>query len=409
MKKWIIAIFILSLIFISFNFIFTFPTFANQKPEDFTQKENPEINLFFGSTCPHCATEESFLGGLEKKYPGVKINKFEISEGKNIDLLKNFYQKYKVPSNLYGLIPATFIKDRYFIGFNEKIGGGIEGCVKEVLENGSSKPCNTEQENQKGGVTSVNLGKKINIPFIGEIDIGRYSLPLLTVILGILDGFNVCSLGALVLILGLVLALRSRKKILIFGGLYILITSVVYGFLIILWYQVFSFLIPYMKIMKLLIVLLGIGGGIFFLREFIKFKKRGAICESGTGEKLFSKFSSKFQKNLKESGNIFLLIGGVVLFAGIITIVEFPCSAAVPVIFAGFLAQSQLPALYYLLYIVIYLVFYALDEIIIFLIAFFTMKVWLTSNKAMIWITLSESIILFILGIYYLFGFSAFL
>lgn len=409
MKKWIIAIFILFLVFIGFNFVFTFPTFAEQKAEDFTQKENPEINLFFGNVCPHCATEENFLRGLKKEYPGIKINKFEISEGKNIDLLRNLYRDYKVPSNLYGLIPATFIKDRYFIGFNEKIGEGIEGCVKEALENGLDKPCSAKQEFQRGSVTPANLEKGINVPFIGEVDIGRYSLPFLAVILGILDGFNVCSLGALVLILGLVLALGSRKKILIFGGLYILISSLVYGFLIILWYQVFSFFIPYMKTMKLLIGLLGIGGGIFFLREFIKFKKRGAVCESGTGEKLFSRFSSKFQKTLKESGNIFLLIGGVVLFAGIIAIVEFPCSAAVPVVFAGLLAQSQLPTFYYLLYIIAYLVFYTLDEIIVFLVALFTMKVWLASNKTMIWITLSESIILFILGIYYLFGFSAFL
>ncbi len=396
MNKWIIAIFVLFLVFTSFNFVFA-------------QKEEPEINFFFSNICPHCATEESFLKGLEKKYPEIKINTFEISESKNIDFLKDLYHGYKVPSKFYGLVPATFIKDRYFVGFNEEIGKGIEDCVKEVLENGLDKPCSSEQGLQKGGVTPVNLGGKINIPFIGEIDIGRYSLSFLAVILGLLDGFNVCSLGALVLILGLVLALRSRKKILIFGGLYILITSLVYGFLIILWYQIFSFFVPYMKIMKILIGLLGIGGGIFFLKEFIKLKKRGAICESGTGEKLFSKFSSKFQKTLKESGSVFLLIGGVILFAGIITIVEFPCSAAVPVVFAGLLAQSQLPTFYYLLYIIAYIIFYTLDEIIVFLIALFTMKVWLTSNKAMIWITLSESIILFILGIYYLFGFSAFL
>ncbi len=389
MKKWIFAIFILFPIFINFSFVFA-------------QEGKGEINFLYGNTCPHCSREENFLRGLEKEYPGIKINKFEISERKNIDLLKSLYEDYKVPSKFYGLVPATFIKDRYFIGFNEKIGKNIEECVKEIRGNVLNKPCVSEQESQKGGVTAVNLEGKINIPFIGKIDTSRYSLPFLTVILGILDGFNVCSLGALVLILGLVLALRSKKRILIFGGVYILIVSLIYGFLIILWYQIFSFFVPYLKIMNLLIGLLGLGGGIYFLKEFIKFKRRGLVCESGAGEKLFSRFSLKFQKIFKESGSIFLLIGGIILFAGIITIVEFPCSAAVPVIFAGLLAQSQMPTFYYLLYISVYLAFYMLDEIIVFLIALFTMKLWLASNKAMIWIALSESIILFLLGFYYL-------
>ena len=43
-----------------------------------------------------------------------------------------------------------------------------------------------------------------NIPLIGEIDLAKYSLPAQAVVLGFFDGFNVYSLGALVLILGLV-------------------------------------------------------------------------------------------------------------------------------------------------------------------------------------------------------------
>jgi len=107
--------------------------------------------------------------------------------------------------------------------------------------------------------------------------------------------------------------------------------------------------------------------------------------------------------------NTFLLLGSVFLFAAIITIVEFPCSAAVPVVFAGILSQSQLSTFYYLLYIALFILFYMLDEIIVFLVAFFTMKIWLTSNKLIARTALIEAIILFLLGFYYLFGFSALL
>lgn len=116
-----------------------------------------------------------------------------------------------------------------------------------------------------------------------------------------------------------------------------------------------------------------------------------------------AKFSSRFQNSLKNSSDIFLLLGSVLLFAGVITIIEFPCSALLPVAFAGVLAQSGLSTFQYLLYIAIFLIFYMLDEIIVFLIAFFTMKIWLASNKAITWITLAEAVILLGLGIYYIF------
>ena len=379
MKKLIFIIFVFGLVFFIFDFAFA-------------QESQTEINFFYSSTCPHCAKEERFLDELQEKYSDIKINRFVISDKDNVELLKKFYKDYNVLPEYYGMVPVTFTNERYFVGFNEEIGKSIDDCILECKKDNISK----------GDVTIIDLEGNINLPIIGKINIKKYSLPVLAVLLGFLDGFNVCSLGALVLILGLVLALKSRQKVLIFGGLFIFTTALVYGFLIVIWYKIFSFLVPYMRIMEILIGLLGIGGGIYFLREFIKAKRQGPTCELSSGKQIISKFSSKFQNSLQKSGNIFLLLGMVLLFAAIITIVEFPCSAVVPVAFAGVLAQSGLSAFSYLFYIAIFLVFYMLDEIIVFLISFFTMKIWLTSNRVMIWFLLAEAIILFSLGLYYL-------
>lgn len=385
MKKLIFGILVLGFLFGVFGFALA-------------QGKVIEINFFYSPTCPHCAKEWEFLKELEKKYPEIKINRLSIYEKDNVELLKEFYEKYNVPPEYYGMVPATFTS-RYFIGFNEEIGKAIEECILE---------CKRDIMSQQT-VSIIDLEGNISIPILGKINIKKYSLPLLAVILGVLDGFNVCSLGALVLILGLVLALKSRQKVLIFGGIFILATALVYGFLIVLWYQVFSFLVPYMQLMQILIGLLGIGGGIYFLKEFLKFKKQGPTCEIDSGKGIMSKFSLRFKTSIKESKNILFLLGSVLVFAGIITIIEFPCSAAIPVVFAGILSQSHLPGFFYLLYISLYLLFYMLDEIIVFLTAFFTMKVWLASSRAITWITLTEAIILFLLGFYYLFGFGVLL
>jgi len=232
-------------------------------------------------------------------------------------------------------------------------------------------------------------------------------LPITAVLMGFFDGFNVCSLGALVLILGLVLILKSRKKILIFGGIFIFTTSLVYGLLIFLWFQLFLFLAPYLKIMEILVGLLGVAGGFYFFKDFLKFAKQGPTCEMQKGG-MVSKFSNKIQNTLQSSESIFAVILAILFFAVVITIAEFPCSAAVPLFFAGILAEANLSVFHYLLYISIFILFYMIDEIIVFLIAVFTMTIKLSSKSFTTWITFVESLVLFLLGLYYLFGFLIF-
>lgn len=390
MKKILFAFFILTLILSNFSFILArLPTaeaagFGGQAQE----KPQVEIKFFYSRTCPYCAKENEFLDNLEQKYPELIINRYDISSRENINLLENLYQEYEVPRQNWGLVPITFTEEKYFLGFNDNIAKNLESCIEECIFG------NNGGEDDQG----------INLPFIGQIDPGKYSLPVLTVIMGVLDGFNICSLGALVLILGLVLTLRSRKKVLFFGSIFILTTAAVYGILIFLWYQLFSLLAPYVRIMELLIGALGIGGAIYFFKQFTRYRKYGPACDAQSGQKIGSKFSQKLKDGL-ENKKVLAVVGLIFLFAAIITIVEFPCSAAIPVIFAGILSKSHLPALLYLVYIVAYLVFYMLDEIIVFLVAAFKMSIWITSGKFMVWINLIEAVALFLLGGYYLISF----
>ena len=379
-KRLVFILFVFGLVFGFFKFVLA-------------EKNWSDINFFYSPTCPHCVEEEDFLDGLEKKYPEIKINRFSVFEKKNVNLLKDFYAQYKVPSGSQGMVPVTFTNKRFFLGFNEEIGENIESCILE---------CRADQA-PRGNISIFDLEGNINFPLVGKINVEKYSLSFLAVILGVLDGFNVCSLGALVLILGLVLTVKSRKKTLLFGGIFIITTAFVYGLLIIIWYQIFSFLVPYIRFMEILIGLLGLGGGLYFFKEFLKFRKQGPVCEPGVGKGIMAGFSSKFRNSLKKSASIFLPLGSVLLFAAIITVVEFPCSAVVPVAFAGILTQAELSSFSYLFYIAVFLVFYMLDEIIVFLVAFFTAKIWLASSKAIAWIILIEALVLFGLGIFYLF------
>ncbi len=361
-----------------------------------------EINFFFSETCSVCATTDVFLDKLKENHPRIKINKCAISKQGVVEELVGLYEEYNVDKKDFGAVPAVFIQDKYFIGFSQKYAKEIENYVV-ALENGNSTSTDASV-----GIEVGEGGNLISLPILGEIDASKYSFPVLALVLGFFDGFNVCSLGALVLILGLVIVLKSRKKMLVFGGIFILTTSIIYGLLILFWYHLFVKLAGYLKIMEVLIGLLGIAGGIYFLKEFVRFRRQGLVCETKTDKGVIAKLSSKMQEAIQGKKNILIIVLTILLFAAIITIVEFPCSAAVPLFFAGTLAEAELSVFQYFICIALFVFSYMIDEIVIFLLAVFTMTIKLASKKFVVWITFIEAIVLFLLGAYYLFGFLIF-
>ncbi|MFH1129425.1 MAG: hypothetical protein V1686_01695 [Patescibacteria group bacterium] len=348
-----------------------------------------EINFFYSETCIHCKAESAFLDRIAPDYPDVQINRYLVTDITHRQLLIDSVKKHNADKYL-GAVPMTFVGEDFILGFNDESSTGQE------IINSIEKQLNAEKPEEKDK-------NKINVPILGEVDLSKYSLLMQAIILGFFDGFSVCSLGALIMILGLVLILKSRSKIILFGGLYILVTAIIYGALIFLWYQLFYYLSPVLKVMNLFVGILGILGSIYFLRQFLKSKKQNLVCDS-QGNKIVNKQSVKIQEAFKKSGGIWGLIVGVIIFAAVITIVEFPCSAVIPVLFAGVMTHAGVSLSSYIFHLIVYVLFYMLDEIIVFLIAVFTMNIKIVSGKAMKWLSLVEAIVLLAMGLYYLSG-----
>lgn len=358
-------------------------------------EETLNIRFFESLTCAHCAAENEFLDTLEEKYPDLEILRYPVHIAENQELLNRLAKEYGIERYL-GVVPLTFVGNESFIGFDNPGGVGkrIEDSYLRQLERIEPDPA-----------PDTNSGQELlELPLIGKIDPTKYSLPALTITLGFLDGFNVCSLGALVMILGLVLVLKSRKKIILYGSTFIVTTAVIYGLLIFLWYKLFSFFSSYLTLMTTLIGLIGIGGSIYFFKEFYRFKKYGPTCEIATSNSVVSRATQKIKLVFQSPKSAWALVLAIFAFAGIVTIIEFPCSAAIPVVFAGILSDAGLSGFSYVLYISLFILFYMLDELIVFLIAAYKMHLWLTSPKFTIWITFIEAIVLGALGLYYLLG-----
>jgi len=120
----------------------------------------------------------------------------------------------------------------------------------------------------------------------------------------------------------------------------------------------------------LIIGLVALGGGIINLKDY--FTKRALTCEVGD-EESHEKTMSKIQ-NIISQPLSWAIIGSIIILAFIVNSVEFVCSSAIPAVFTQILAISGLSMIQHYLYILLYIFFFMLDDLIIFGLAAFAIS-----------------------------------
>jgi hypothetical protein len=347
--------------------------------------EKVVIYFFDDPLCSTCAATKQFIRNeLKAEYPNIELIILPITDTAR---LAEVAERYGV-TDYRVMAPTVFVGEDYFFQFNsfsERQEELLRQAVTGELDNGE-ECC------------------FFKIPFSNiEINVGGWSLIAISIILGAIDGFNVCSVGALILILSIVMVLNSKRLIFLYGGLFILTTVIVYGSLVFVWGKVFEALIGHFEILRIIVGLSALAGGVFFFKQFWRFYKYGPTCDS-SGSPLVIRATERVQKVFSQPGaGAVALMGSIIFFAAAITLIELPCSIGVPIAYTGILVEHNLSLFAYTMHILLYLFFYMLDELIIFTGAVLTKKIWFAGSRTITWVTFVGAMVLFYLAFYYLF------
>ena len=94
---------------------------------------------------------------------------------------------------------------------------------------------------------------------------------------------------------------------------------------------------------------------------------------------------------------------GIITLAISVNIVELACSAGLPLLFTQVLALNNLEPYQSTIYMLIYIFFFLLDDLIVFMIAMFTLKVTGITTKYTKYTHLIGGIIMLIIGLLMMF------
>jgi hypothetical protein len=314
------------------------------------------IHFFYSPTCPHCADQEPFNERLLADNPDIAIVRHDITSPAESRLLLIMAQEYGVGPERLGT-PTTIFGDRIFIGFmpDGTTGGQIRDAVETCLRDGCSGP-------PVSASSSEYLTKGMDIPLLGRTDVAGMSLPALAAVLGLVDGFNPCAMWVLVYLISLLMNLNDKRRLALIVGTFVLASGILYFLFMTAWLNAFLFL-GYVRIVTIIVGAIALGGGILSVREFLGTK--GAMVCKVTGAEDKKRLSARM-KELVSSPMTWMTFAGIVFLAFTINSIEFVCSAAIPAVFTQVLALHHLPAWQYYAYILLYDIFFMLDDMLVF-------------------------------------------
>ena len=361
------------------------------------------VYLFHQESCPHCKKEIQYLEELKNEYSNLDVVTYEVSQNvMNYNFMNRVIDKTGIVTN--GQVPFTIIGTDYYIGFEDHVKKSIKDSIDKFLNDKNSTDVIAKVKNGED-VSNIkyNVDPKSTkvIPILGEIDAKKVSLPLVAIVIGAVDGFNPCAMWVLLFLIGMLFHMKDKKKMWILGITFLLTSAVMYLLIMAAWLKV---ALSFMTVvwLRIFIAIVALVAGLVNLNSYIKEKKRKDDGCEIVDEKKRKKMFTKIKKITSEKKFI-LAIFGIIALAISVNLVELACSAGLPLIFTQILALNDLSTFEYVIYMLIYILFFLIDDILVFVIAMLTLNIKGISSKYGKYSHLIGGIIMILIGILMIF------
>lgn len=390
MKKRILFIILLALLLI--------PSFVYAKE---TKDETTNIYLFYGKECPHCEAETKYLNTLlgEDKYKNVNLQRIEVwHSSKNQEVFSKVQSILEVEARG---VPYLIIGTNVFQGYSEALDEEIKTVLDFYLGKKYQDPAgdfiNNKDTTKYKYLHYEKKEKEYDVPVLGKIDGKNVSLLLISIIIGAVDGFNPCAMWILLFLLSLLISTKDRKKMWILGLTFILTSGLIYLLFMMSWLNVAKYTSSIIFVRNI-IGIFALAFGLINIYRYIKAKREKDVGCDVTDADDKRKIMGRI-RNILSKNSLILAILGIIVLAASVNIIELLCSLGLPVMYTEILGLNDLSSVQYGLYMFIYILFFLIDDLIIFFIAMKTLKIKGISNKYMKYSHLIGGAIMLLIGI----------
>ena len=370
-----------------------------------TQAGPAVVEVFVREGCPHCAKAEKFLEGLAKERPDLRISIRDVLE--EPAALARLQEIARQHGSGNARVPAFFVGGQLISGFSEEastdklILGALRGeRQKPATGAGDAQSCAA----QDGSTCRMEVDEgapdaaAFTVTFLGRtVSLDDVGLPAFTVVMGLLDGLNPCSMWVLILMISLLATLNDRRRMLAIAGTFVLVEGIAYFVFMTAWLNLFL-LIGLSRASQVAVALIAIAAGVIHLKDFWM---PGVGFSLSISDKQKPGIYARMRAIL-HAKSLPAAIVGVIILGLLVQVVEFLCTSGFPALFTRILTLRHLDTASYYGYLLLYNLAYMFDDVVVLAIGVTTLSHRRLQENEGRWLKLLSGLVMVALGVYLL-------
>ena len=362
-------------------------------------RQGPDIEAFVQQGCPHCAQAKDFLAQLAQRSPELRIVIRDVShEPAAMERLQQIAQQ----SGGAVRVPTLLVRGQVVVGYSTE--AATDQLILELLRAGraqvaqhGSASCAAEQVNVCSA-DEPEAPHDYTLQLFGHtLSLEQVGLPLFTLTLGLLDGFNPCSMWVLLLMLSLLAPLNDRRRMFAVAGTFVAVQGIAYFLFLAAWLNLFLF-VGLSRSSEIVIALLALFAGAINLKDFFAFGRGLSLsipqsAKPGIYERL---------RRILQAKDLTAAILATIVLGVLVQLVELMCTSGFPALFTRILTLRELDGASYYGYLLLYDLAYMLDDLAILAVGVITLSQRRLQEKEGRMLKLLSGMVMLGLGIYLL-------
>lgn len=319
-----------------------------------------EVHLYFGwsSTCPHCREAHPFIEDLDDEYPWLIVHFVQLNGG-DYERIQHLAALAESIDETLQYVPAFLYCEKMLAGYDspEGVGAVLES---DLISCQALAQALVVGETAATTIPDEDTVESVALPIFGDLDPDTVSLPAFTVVIAAFDAFNPCAFFVLLFLLSLLVHARSRGRMAVIGGTFVLVSGLVYFAFMVAWLNVFL-VFGALPAVTLIAGLVAITIALLNVKDYFWFQKGPTLSIPERAKpKLFSRM-----RVLTASSSFPLILAGTVTLALAANTYELLCTSGFPMVFTRVLTLNELSTLQHYGYLGLYNLVYITPLLII--------------------------------------------
>ena len=235
---------------------------------------------------------------------------------------------------------------------------------------------------------------QIDLPVFGRLSASRLGMPLFTLAIGLVDGFNPCAMWVLLFLLSILVNLGDRRRILAIAGTFVIVSGLAYFAFMAAWLNVFM-LIGYLRPIQIALALIAIVIGLVHIKDFFAFKHGLSLSIPESAKPgIYARV-----RRIVTAEHMAGAVSGAIVLAILVNIIELLCTAGLPALYTNILMQQGFSSSARYAYLALYIAAYMVDDTLMVSIVVITLSKRKLQETQGRWLKLISGAAILLLGI----------